>query len=83
MEFEYDPANKAKHGLDFEEAKALWDDVRMIEAPARTIDEPRYLAIGMIAAKHWAAVFSRRDGRVRLISVRRARDEEIGHYEGQ
>nr|WP_283171045.1 hypothetical protein [Curtanaerobium respiraculi] len=38
MEFEYDPAksasNKLKHGIDFEDGKALWDDPIALEAPA-------------------------------------------------
>ena len=42
MGFEYDPAksaaNKVKHGIDFAEAKALWDDPWLLEAPARTDD---------------------------------------------
>ena len=87
MNFEYDPekskANKAKHGIDFEEAQALWLDERLIEAPARTDDEPRYLVIGMIGPRHWAAVCVRRGGNVRLISVRRAREQEIEHYESE
>ena len=86
MEFEYDPAksaaNKAKHGIDFEEAQALWDDEMLIEAPARTDDEPRFLVIGRIGRRHWSAVCVHRDGKVRIISVRRARQQEIGHYEG-
>ena len=35
MNFEFDPeksaGNKAKHGIDFEEAQALWKDLRMVE----------------------------------------------------
>ncbi len=85
MSFEYDPeksrANKAKHGIDFDEAQALWQDERLIEAPARTDDEPRYLAVGMIDGRHWAAVCVRRGPNVRIISVRRAREQEIEHYE--
>ena len=85
MSFEYDPeksaANKAKHGITYEEAQALWRDERMLEAPARTDDEPRFLLIGTIDAKHWTAIFARRGGNTRLISVRRARNEEIEHYE--
>jgi uncharacterized DUF497 family protein len=85
MEFEYDPekraANKAKHGIDFEEAQALWDDEMLLEAPAKATDEPRFLVVAMLGGKHWAAVCARRSGRVRLISVRRARPEEIEHYE--
>jgi uncharacterized DUF497 family protein len=50
VEFEFDPgkssANKAKHGIDFIEAQALWLDEALIEAPARTEDEPRFLVIG-------------------------------------
>jgi uncharacterized DUF497 family protein len=56
MDFEYDAeksaANKAKHGIDFEEAQALWNDARLLEAPARTDDEPRFLAVGRIGEKH-------------------------------
>ena len=87
MNFEYDPekskANKAKHGIDFEEAKALWSDERLLEAPARTDDEPRYLAVGKINGRHWSAVCVPRGGNVRIISVRRAREQEIEHYESE
>jgi hypothetical protein len=85
MEFEYDPeksaANKAKHGIDFEAAQELWRDEMLLEAPARTTDEPRFLVIGKIAGRHWAAVCAHRGDKVRIISVRRARSEEIEHYE--
>lgn len=86
MEFEYDPeksaANKAKHGLDFEEAQALWDDPRLLEAPARTDDEPRLVAVGRIGGRHWTAVWTPRGSNVRLISVRRSRPQEVERYEG-
>ncbi|MFC4352911.1 BrnT family toxin [Fodinicurvata halophila] len=87
MNFEYDPAksrtNKAKHGIDFEEAQALWADPWLLEAPARTEDEPRFLVIGKIDGRHWATVCVYRGDVVRLISVRRARREEIEHYESE
>jgi len=86
MKFEYDPAksasNLSKHGIDFDRAQALWDDPWLLEVPAKTEDEPRVLTIGKIEAKHWAAVWTPRGEVVRLISVRRARKEEIGYYEG-
>ncbi|NBB95736.1 MAG: BrnT family toxin [Planctomycetes bacterium] len=85
MEFEFDPrksaANKRKHGIDFVEAQALWDDPDLIEIPARTEDEPRFLVIGMIVGKHWSGVITYRDGRIRIISVRRSRKEEVEIYE--
>ncbi|MGO8241241.1 BrnT family toxin [Rhizobium ruizarguesonis] len=85
MDFEYDPAKSAsnheKHGIDFVAAQALWLDDRLIEVPAKTEDEPRFLAVGKIAGKHWAAVFTRRGAKIRIISVRRARNQEVARYE--
>ena len=85
MVLEFDPAkseaNKAKHGISFEDAAALFEDERLLVAPARTVDEERFLAIGLLAGKHWSAIFTRRQERIRLISVRRARNEEINAYE--
>ena len=85
MRFEFDPAksvlNAEKHGMDFVEAQLLWADPALLVAPARNVDEPRFLAIGKIGARHWSAIYTMRDGAVRIISVRRARREEIKHYE--
>ena len=85
MNFEYDPAmsasNLAKHDIDFGQAQAIWDDPWMLEAPAKTEDEPRFLSIGKIEGKHWAAIWTPRGDAVRIISVRRARKEEIAYYE--
>jgi len=53
----------------------------VLEAPARTQDEPRFLAVGTVEGKHWSAVSTRRGDKIRLISVRRSRQEEIEHYE--
>jgi uncharacterized DUF497 family protein len=87
MTFDFDPAksaaNLAKHGIDFEEAQAIWDDDAMIVAPARTEDEPRWLAVGRIGRRHWTAVYTLRDGTVRIISVRRSRRDEIDAYQGR
>ena len=55
MEFEFDAekssSNRQKHGIDFQAAQALWDDPDLIEVPARTTDESRFLVIGQIAGK--------------------------------
>lgn len=86
MDFEFDDmksrANLAKHGIDFIEAQALWRDDRLIEVPARVEDEPRFLVVGRIGETRWSAVITYRDSKVRIISVRRARSEEIAIYEG-
>lgn len=85
--FEYDEAksqrNLSKHGVDFVQAQRLWDDPDILEVPARTADEPRYLVIGRMEGKHWSAVITYRQDAIRLISVRRSRAEEVAVYEGE
>ena len=84
-EFEFDEAkslsNKLKHGIDFVEAQDLWLDRKRAEITARGGDEPRFLLIGRIGRRYWSAVFVYRGTRVRLISVRRSRFEEVAIYE--
>jgi uncharacterized DUF497 family protein len=87
MEFEFDNGksdkNREKHGIDFFEAQLLWEDLDRVVIPARTTDEPRYLLIGKIAGKCWSAVFTHRHEKIRIISVRRSRNEEVDIYESQ
>ena len=84
--FEYDPEksqlNKSKHGLDFEEAQLLWNDPRRVQIQASSTTEPRFMVIGQVDGKHWSAIITYRDNKIRLISVRRSRDEEVKVYEG-
>jgi uncharacterized DUF497 family protein len=86
MEIEFDrrksQTNKKKHGIDFVEAQALWNDPDRIEIPAVTIDEPRFIVIGKISDTHWSTIITYRGERIRIISVRRSRREEIELYEG-
>ena len=74
-------SNRLKHGIDFVDAQALWDDPMLLEIPARTDDEPRYLVVGLINGRHWSAVITYREANIRLISVRRARADEVALYE--
>ena len=76
-------SNKQKHGIDFHEAQALWDDPDLIEIPVQTIDEPRFLVIGKIEGKHWSGVITYRGEKKRIISVRRSRKEEVEIYESE
>jgi uncharacterized DUF497 family protein len=86
MEFEFDrrksQTNKKKHGIDFVEAQALWNDPDRVEIPAVTIDEPRFIVIGKISDAHWSTIITYRNVKIRIISVRRSRREEIEIYEG-
>ena len=83
--FEFDTAksesNRIKHGIDVEEAQQLWGDTMLLEIPAKTEGETRFLVIGKIAEKHWSAVITYRGTSIRLISVRRSRTEEVAIYE--
>jgi uncharacterized DUF497 family protein len=85
--FEFDAAksatNKAKHGIDFFEAQALWLDDDFVEIPTRSEREHRFIVIGRIAGVHWTAVVTIRERRVRLISARRARRKEVAFYESR
>lgn len=85
MEFEFDPlksgSNKIKHGIDFDEAQKLWDDPDLMEIPIITSDEPRTLVIARISGQHWSGVITYRGEKIRIISVRRSRKEEVHIYE--
>jgi uncharacterized DUF497 family protein len=85
MDFEFDPnkseSNKKKHGIDFEEAQELWLDPHLLEIEANVADEPRFLLIGKIGSKYWSAIATYRGDKIGIISVRRARKEEVDLYE--
>ena len=85
MDFEFDPkksdSSKNKHEIDFVEAQKLWNDFDLLEIPAETTDEVRFLVIGKIDEKHWTGIITYRNDNIRIISVRRARNEEVEVYE--
>ena len=87
IRFEFDDekslVNLGKHGIDFIEAQKLWKDPDLLQFPARTSDEPRFLIVGRIAKRHWSAVVTYRGEKVRLISVRRSRKREVMLYESE
>jgi uncharacterized DUF497 family protein len=70
-----------KHGIDFKQAQKLWDDPDLIEIPVRTSDEPRFLVVGRISGRYWSGIITYRGDKIRIISVRRARKEEVNIYE--
>jgi uncharacterized protein len=85
MIFEFDKrkseSNKRKHGINFIEAQALWEDPERIEVPANTQVEERFVLTGKIEDTHWSAVFTVRGDNTRIISVRCARKQEVNEYE--
>ena len=83
MDFEYDPVksalNLAKHGIDFQAIQEIWEG-KVIAAPSRSSSESRFLAIGVLAAKYWTVIITLRNEKVRIISARRSRKNEIKYY---
>ncbi len=85
MKFEWDEKksgiNLSKHGIDFKTAIKLWDDEDRIEVQLEFPIENRSILIGKIREKLWAAMYTRRNSAIRIISVRRARRKEANFYE--
>jgi uncharacterized DUF497 family protein len=85
MEFEFNSQksklNKAKHGIDFEQAQDLWSDPDGIGFPAKSEDEDRFALLAMHKGKLWVAFYTYRDKKIRIISTRRARTNERNLYE--
>ena len=86
MNFEYDPAkslkNLAKHGISFKRAQLLWENTTItLESKNSGNDNSRYLVFGKINNKHWTAIITKRNNRIRIISVRRSRKKEEQYYE--
>ena len=90
MQFEWDAekakSNLAKHGVDFDLAKRVWDDPLHVIVPDRVEDdEQRWHAIGMVGAEMLVVVvhaYRDDDGlRVRIIGARKATRQERRRYE--
>jgi uncharacterized protein len=85
--FEFDPekskSNEEKHGINFIEAQALFDDIDILIISSRDVidGEERDLNIGKIYGTCWAAITTRRGDKTRIISVRKATKREIRAYE--
>jgi uncharacterized DUF497 family protein len=84
VDFEYEraksEANHQKHGINFDRARRLWLDEKRLVVPARSITEPREALIAQLDGKLWTAIYTMRGNAIRLISVRRSRDEEREGY---
>jgi uncharacterized protein len=84
-DFEWDAVkariNLAKHGVSFEEATTIFDDVRAIEAPD-FYDPDRFVLIGRSRlSRVLFVVHCAREHRIRIISARRATPAQRRKYE--
>lgn len=82
--FEFDKkksaSNKRKHGIDFKTAIKLWEDPDRITIPARWVDEPRFILIAKLENAYWSVIYTERKSVIRIISVRRSRENEKEIY---
>ncbi|KWT91690.1 BrnT family toxin [Candidatus Magnetominusculus xianensis] len=67
--------------LDFIDARYLFDGRRLCTVPSPRGTEQRWLSIGDINGKLIAVVWTWRDDAIRIITMRRARDEEKRRYQ--
>ena len=84
MTFEFDPqkssSNKEKHGIDFKEAQYFWLDPERIIIPAKGLNEVRYLMVAQYHGDFWSAIYTNREETIRIISVRKSRQNEKEIY---
>jgi uncharacterized DUF497 family protein len=72
---------KQERGIDFIEAREVWNDPEAIEGLANVVmGENRWLKVGMALGKIWTVCFTNRPEGIRIISVRPARDDEKEAY---
>ena len=81
MEFEFDETkskiNLEKHGIDFITAQQLWENDDFSFSFVRNVKgEDRYITSSFIDDKCWSGIFTIRNGKIRIISVRRCRKNE-------
>ncbi len=86
--FEWDPekakSNEQKHGITFEEASSVFADAfsLTIHDPLHSEDEERFVIIGIsIKNRILTVVHTEREGRLRIISARKATNKERFYYE--
>lgn len=87
VQFEWDEeknrSNKAKHGISFEEAGAIFDSPVFTAADDREkYGEERFISTGLLGEFAVVVVVrTSRSGRIRLISARRANRKERQAYD--
>lgn len=85
-DFEWDPAkaeaNLRKHGVSFLKAIQIYSDSARVELSDFSDErhEDRWLAIGRVEPHILLVVFTQREGRIRLISARKANRHEQQIY---
>ena len=88
MPISFDPQknerNIAQRGIPFEIVEDFeWDNALVVEDLRKDYGERRFQALGLIAGRLHALVFTPRAGLAHVISLRKANRREIKLYEAQ
>ena len=88
MDVSFDPAknerNIAERGISFEQAaKFGWASAWIREDTRKDYGEPRFRALGLIEERLHMLVYTPREERIHVISLRKANQREIRKYEAQ
>jgi len=92
MWFEWDVnknrTNKRKHGVSFELATLIFDDPHVVSELAESIEEERWLSIGLVNGVLILTVvhtWKERENEeiIRIISARKATHKEVQEYQNQ
>lgn len=89
LKFENDPrkaaTNLSKHGVSFDEAATTFFDLNAIsypDEPHSSLSEERFINLGLSTSLRLLfVVHNEEDGRIRIISARRATQAEQATYE--
>ena len=85
QEFEWDDAKRRstirKHGIDFKDAKLIFDGRPVLHAPSNQKGEERWIAVGSLEGFLISVIYTFRGEKIRLITVRRANRREREHYD--
>ncbi len=85
MEFEWDEnkntVNKEKHGIDFNDAKKIFNDPNRTnyEDQRKNYGEKRWITVGFISSVYLTVVYTVRQA-IRIISARRSNRKERQEY---
>ena len=85
MEFEWDPAksreNLRVHGIDFADAVGVFENPYLSWEDPDAEGEQRHIALGMdVLGRLLVVVYTYRQGKIRLISARKANKKEGKQY---
>ncbi len=83
MKLEWDEnkrrSNLEKHGFDFLDARIVLQDSHLLKQTSYS-GEDRWLAVGLLEEVEVTIIYTKRQDKIRIISMRRARHEERRAY---